>query len=183
MSQPLQQRIIEKVMSYRGPEKSQLKYECCLKHTNKPVLVFIISLLNYEVTVFLFLLLFSSAVLMCLGHSIICISAWCCSQHQVVGRKMEEKVSRNLCTLVLWSGSTESPAVPRLTFQLSLPGLGQWQVWVLGRARRMCAFLVSEIGSRRGGLHSSAVRRQLSLRTGSSFLWGGSFQQQFNVWL
>lgn len=34
---PLQQRIIEKVISYRKPGQSQVKYEYCLKHTNKPV--------------------------------------------------------------------------------------------------------------------------------------------------
>ncbi|CAO2604003.1 Protein FAM228A [Lemmus lemmus] len=32
---PLQQRIIEKVISYRRPGQSQVKYEYCLKHTNK----------------------------------------------------------------------------------------------------------------------------------------------------
>nr|XP_048292626.1 protein FAM228A [Myodes glareolus] len=33
---PLQQRIIEKVISYRKPGQSQVKYEYCLKHTSKP---------------------------------------------------------------------------------------------------------------------------------------------------
>jgi len=43
VAQPLQQRIIEKLFSYRRPGKSQVKYEYCLKHTNEPVLGFIIS--------------------------------------------------------------------------------------------------------------------------------------------
>ncbi|XP_050999089.1 protein FAM228A [Acomys russatus] len=34
--QPLQQRIIEKVISYRRPGKSQVKYEYCLKHAKRP---------------------------------------------------------------------------------------------------------------------------------------------------
>ncbi|KAL6051544.1 hypothetical protein STEG23_011349, partial [Scotinomys teguina] len=36
VAQPLQQRIIEKVMSYRGPGRSQVKFEHCVKPTNKP---------------------------------------------------------------------------------------------------------------------------------------------------
>ncbi|EDM03044.1 hypothetical LOC313936, isoform CRA_b [Rattus norvegicus] len=36
VAQPLQQRIIEKLFSYRRPGKSQVKYEYCLKHTNEP---------------------------------------------------------------------------------------------------------------------------------------------------
>ncbi|XP_052042705.1 protein FAM228A [Apodemus sylvaticus] len=34
--QPLQQRITDKIISYRRPGKNQVKYEYCLKHTNKP---------------------------------------------------------------------------------------------------------------------------------------------------
>lgn len=79
---PLQQRIIEKVISYK-PGKSQGKYEYCLKHPKKPVLGSITSSLNYDVAVFLFLLLFSSAVLVCPGHSVLVTSACCCSQLQV----------------------------------------------------------------------------------------------------
>lgn len=37
VARPLQQRIIEKVISYRRPGQSQVKYEYCLKHTDKPV--------------------------------------------------------------------------------------------------------------------------------------------------
>ncbi|XP_031212517.1 protein FAM228A [Mastomys coucha] len=34
--QPLQQRITDKVISYRRSGKNQVKYEYCFKHTNKP---------------------------------------------------------------------------------------------------------------------------------------------------
>uniref|UniRef100_A0A8C6G4L1 Family with sequence similarity 228, member A n=1 Tax=Mus spicilegus TaxID=10103 RepID=A0A8C6G4L1_MUSSI len=37
--QPLQQRITDKITSYRRPGKNQVKYEHCLKHTNKPTKV------------------------------------------------------------------------------------------------------------------------------------------------
>ncbi|XP_026641820.1 protein FAM228B isoform X2 [Microtus ochrogaster] len=36
VARPLQQRIIEKVISYRRPGQSQVKYEYCVKHTDKP---------------------------------------------------------------------------------------------------------------------------------------------------
>eukprot|EP00072_Mus_musculus_P068947 XP_017170710.1 PREDICTED: protein FAM228A isoform X3 [Mus musculus] len=37
--QPLQQRITDKITSYRRPGKNQVKYEHCLKQTNKPTKV------------------------------------------------------------------------------------------------------------------------------------------------
>ncbi|XP_006981520.1 protein FAM228A isoform X1 [Peromyscus maniculatus bairdii] len=36
VAKPLQQRVIEKVISYRRPGKSEVKFEYCAKHTDKP---------------------------------------------------------------------------------------------------------------------------------------------------
>jgi hypothetical protein len=61
--QPLQQRITDKITSYRRPGKNQVKYEHCLKQTNKPVCLSF-PLLNYDL-LGLPLLLFFSTVLLC----------------------------------------------------------------------------------------------------------------------
>ncbi|XP_006167710.1 protein FAM228A [Tupaia chinensis] len=39
VAEPLQQRIMEKVISYKGPEKKKENFEYYLKHTNKTVIV------------------------------------------------------------------------------------------------------------------------------------------------
>lgn len=133
---PLQQRIIEKVISYRKPGQSQVKYEYCLKHTNKPVGTGFYCF--FYTTMMPFFLLSSCRFLLWPAvsgsshHSHVCLLVLTASvcwrpQRQVWG--VHQGREGGWCRDSLdhsFYQKTEPSAFPRPTFQLSvLPGLGQ----------------------------------------------------------